>query len=363
MRWWLPVLSCAVLSMAFSIASARAGVWSVDSLSPVSSTGAFLNADSCPSGTFCASVGSSNSTTSFSEIHDQGAWTTTDAPFQTFGEHPGAISCSSSTFCMAVGSTAAMWNGTVWSAVSGGGASSDLTSVSCAGTDCVAIGTAGTRDTPVALLWRDGVLSRIAPLAGDIEFPERVYCQGALRCVAFGDNPCPSCRTQRSFVASWSSAAPARWKRLRSPTSAALAFDGLISCRSLSSCTGVSGVLKIPKHLDPTKPIPETDVLTHWNGRSWHRLVGIPTHGYASISCPSSTSCEVVGFDPRPGNRFVAIAGHWDGHFWRSEAVPSVGSSTSFRSVSCASTSQCIAVGIAYSESGTTPLAESWRPG
>ena len=358
-QWFLIAMSCAVLSVAFGAATARAGVWSVDSLSPPSSPGAFLNAVSCPSDSSCAAVGSVDpAEQALSEVENQGVWTASTAPFQTFGAHPGAISCSSPTFCMAVGSTAAVWDGMVWRAVAGGSEDLDLSSVSCSGTTCVAVGSQGEAVTPAVRLWRDGVPSSIAPLTGVMRYPERVYCSSSSRCVAFGDNPCPTCR-HPTFVASWNATVSAKWKPIRPRSTRGLAFDGVVSCWTLNSCTGVSGLLTIPKHRDPTKPLPEKYILTHWNGRSWHRLADIPTYDYASIACPSSASCEIVGFAPRPGDRSIAIAGHWNGHRWSSETVPVGGPHTTFRSVSCSSVSQCVAVGIGE----TAPLAESWRPG
>jgi hypothetical protein len=95
---------------------------------------------------------------------------------------------------------------------------------------------------------------------------------------------------------------------------------------------------------------------------------GATTASFASVSCPSTTSCMAVGaYDTgvQPTTLTYAFAERWNGSVWSIERVPSVaGEMTALSGVSCVSVSDCIAVGSEAPDGlggETQPLAASWN--
>jgi hypothetical protein len=138
-----------------------------------------------------------------------------------------------------------------------------------------------------------------------------------------------------------------------------------VSCSSATSCAAV-GWYDIAG--SPRAPLAEV-----WDGVRWmsQGIVlpsGIQSDGYglSYVSCPSTTSCIAVGsaYDTAAGNE-VPLAEIWDGVRWTSQSIvlPS-GLRYEFplNSVSCPSTTSCVAVGSAYDGAAgkDVPLAEVW---
>lgn len=88
--------------------------------------------------------------------------------------------------------------------------------------------------------------------------------------------------------------------------------------------------------------------------------VGSDSNDLSSVSCISTTSCVAVGGSSDNTN-LDALAMAWDGATWTILTTPSVASSDdSLMSVSCSSPTSCVAVGN-YSDDGTEQsLAMSW---
>ena len=132
-------------------------------------------------------------------------------------------------------------------------------------------------------------------------------------------------------------------------------FDSLdgVSCASESFClaAGFAG-----QGHGAIKPIIE-----RWSGRSLTTLSSPSTPGAAlsSISCPSASSCMVVGRDG-----LDTYSEHWSGRGWQVERTPSPSSSGNdiLNAVSCPSTTNCWAAGL---KNGGTPvvavLVEHWN--
>jgi len=156
-------------------------------------------------------------------------------------------------------------------------------------------------------------------------------------------------------------------------------FLGDISCPSAEVCMAV-GTAQPPGTngwLGYSVPIVDT-----WNGSSWTRddspmspaeyKAGNKSHLLLSVSCSSTSHCMAVGF-----RRIVSEGGkypeevrpwtlEWDGEDW--SVVPSphpVGTeSASLQEVSCTSPESCIAIGSFYGHDGATgvsrPLVEEY---
>jgi hypothetical protein len=103
-----------------------------------------------------------------------------------------------------------------------------------------------------------------------------------------------------------------------------------------------------------------------WNGTSWKVETTPPSRlapNFKSVSCPTATFCMAVG---QRGfhTSALALADSWNGSAWSAHnpVNPAGAVSAVLASVSCVSTSDCLAVG-SYELSGNNiaPLAESWN--
>jgi hypothetical protein len=122
-----------------------------------------------------------------------------------------------------------------------------------------------------------------------------------------------------------------------------------VSCASATACTAVGyyeggGALQAP-------------LVVRWDGSSWTIQPAPATGGFLdSVSCPSTTMCVAVG-----NNGEFPMAERWNGRRWSIENMPFDSSAgyNSLDSVSCASPTACTAVGIETAD-GDTPVVEHW---
>ena len=153
------------------------------------------------------------------------------------------------------------------------------------------------------------------------------------------------------------------WSNLSTPVpSGALQSDvASVACTSTSSCLSVGTYVDSANNVKPQS--------MSWNGTSWSSLTtpiqsGALSSSFTGIACPSSTSCQAVGFYTNASNVKSGFAMGWNGSSWSSEEVPTVSGATAeeVTSVSCYSTSGCIAVGNYVDSSGVTrSLALQWN--
>jgi hypothetical protein len=136
------------------------------------------------------------------------------------------------------------------------------------------------------------------------------------------------------------------------PADATFAFMDGVSCPAANSCIALGGYLAGKQ---PFIPITES-----WNGKRWAMQVipGPPRKTFASfaaLSCPSVRSCVAVGMYQRG-----AFGETWNGVRWKAQLIPQPGSlDTELRDVSCASATDCEAVGNTADAVGV--LAELWN--
>jgi hypothetical protein len=117
-------------------------------------------------------------------------------------------------------------------------------------------------------------------------------------------------------------------------------------------------------------------------GSAWHVLRPVErvgsgvqafvASGFMSVSCPSATDCVAVGLsEPAPANdaNLRPLAEHWNGTRWSVQATAPlrpIAWGQSFASVSCPSTTTCIAaakIGSDAAGTGADGAAEIWHPG
>ncbi len=144
-----------------------------------------------------------------------------------------------------------------------------------------------------------------------------------------------------------------RWNLIDPPSSQQGGL-GVVSCESPTNCTTVGSVSGSPAIF-----------ADRWNGRDWKvsKLPGKYSNvawsggGRPSgISCPTATSCMVVGSYLPDGSAGgpVDVAIAWNGRTWRRTKVAGPGG---IQTVSCAAANQCVAVG----DPDITTLAKSWN--
>jgi hypothetical protein len=104
--------------------------------------------------------------------------------------------------------------------------------------------------------------------------------------------------------------------------------------------------------------------LEQWTGTEWTLRNSFGGTDFAAISCPSTTVCYTAG--TASNGTLTSWRFEWNGLFWESSskalAVPSGGTLLSLRDISCSSASACTAAGSYTSEAnGSVPLAERWN--
>ncbi len=132
------------------------------------------------------------------------------------------------------------------------------------------------------------------------------------------------------------------------------------SCASSNACMAVGYF--IDSGID-------SGLVERWNGTEWSNL-WIPTPAGASssvlrsISCISSTSCIAVGNYTNSSGVEVTFALDWNGKEWAIQTTPNPAGSTLSRlnGVSCTSSTACTAVGLYHNNSSVeVTLAETWN--
>ena len=115
------------------------------------------------------------------------------------------------------------------------------------------------------------------------------------------------------------------------------------------------------------------DTLTvRWDGTSW-ALVSSPNNAsqfnfLLGVTCVSASDCWAVGdyykYDSATGRNIPqTLIEHWDGTSWAIISSPNTSTSNYnfLSSVSCASASNCFAVGIQFTDLGIQTLIERWN--
>jgi hypothetical protein len=203
-----------------------------------------------------------------------------------------------------------------------------ITSISCVGVFCAAVGAAGTigHSHGYALTYQSGSWSKPVQLGTGDTYT--VSCPAATFCMAVTDTG----YAYRLHAGTWSSPADIYPAANTQPSSADAIED--LSCATPGFCVAVTGM---------------GNALT-WNGTAWSplRFIGlpgiepIPIPGFfyhVSVSCPTPTYCLAgtgISFDQAPS----AV---WNGSSWTS--TPQTPLKTSSWNVSCASVTFCMAAG------------------
>jgi hypothetical protein len=284
------------------------------------------------------------------------------------------VSCTSSTACTAVGNfinssavempLAERWNGTIWSAqeppLPAGATSGSLGGVSCVSSVmCMAVGSFTNsleKSVPMAESWNGTTWSAQElprPTEAKTVSLSGVSCVSSKVCEAAGTFE-SSAGKDLPLAESWNGTT---WsvQEPPAPTEAKLSTLKELSCVSSTACTAV-GLFE--NSSGKSLPLAE-----RWNGTAWSvQEPPSPTESKAitlvSVSCTSSTACVAVGSFIRSAT-WVPLAERWNGTTWsvQEPPLPPGEAEASPYGVSCTSEAACIAVGSFSSK----PLAERWN--
>jgi hypothetical protein len=350
-------------------AQAAQASWTLETMpTPSGLTAPYPVSVSCPNATDCIALAvgtggtGEDGYTSFAEDWNGTSWTAASIvdPQDVILE---SVSCSSATACTAVGSqyesgtpVAERWNGTKWTVQTPPAPpdSAGLDSVSCpTATTCVAVG-GETGDVPIAETWSAGTwtLSYPAPPSGTPESGlTSVSCMSAASCVALSSGP-PEAIT---YSDSWNGT---NWtgESVAEPIETESLSLSWVSCGS-SSCQAVGYY---------TTPTTQDALAENWDGTGWTVettpfLGGNKSADLGSVSCGSAGVCNAVGSETTTGGTGSTLLDeHWNGTNWSVHTIltPSGAQTAQLFAVSCASGTNCQAIGNYTTSAGTSLFAE-----
>ncbi len=322
------------------------------------------------------------------------AWSINHTPDTTGpqNDHLTSISCPSPSFCVAVGyynngtvhqNLIVTWNGATWSLDDSPSLSSSVTqgnrlnSVSCVSTAfCVAVGYYDPRSgysLGLVLTWNgatwslDDSASLSPPTVTRFATLNGISCVDTSFCVAVGDYSGGSSMSQ-NFVLTWNGHSWALDDSASlSPPTLTSQFNHVlsISCASTSFCAGVGYYINFSNG-----ELRQNFVLT-WNGHSWvlDDSASLSTSStednfLMSVSCASASFCVAVGLF-WSGNASKNLLLTWNGSSWTLDDLASLSASSTegnvLDGVSCASTSFCVADGYIGNFLGGSNVVLSWN--
>ena len=339
---------------------ALAASWSAQTPAvPPGSSSALFESVSCPTTSFCAAVGFSHSSTAvvpLAERWDGATWTIDDTPVA-----PGAsqnilfgVSCATANACLAVGEStvgdvtqegaatslwAERWDGSAWTVETPAtpplSSHSSLRGVSCASaTDCTAVGYYWSNDVelPLAEHWAGSRWTLEQVPSADLSELNGVACNSATVCTAVGNANVG----YRGIAGVWTE------QPGPGPDAPAGGLNG-VSCPSPDACTAVGWYENTSNHA-LFAPSPGAE---RWNGINWtEQPTGDDRIGpmLRSVSCPTTSLCLAGGegtvqrWRPSSGWTFdsVPVSGVWYG-------------------ISCPKQNVCTAAGVEYTSGGAAP--------
>jgi len=367
--------------------------WSlVSSPNPSKSLSSELNAVSCAGPDNCAAVGDyypgHGVELPLAEERNGASWKLETVPIPSSSSALlSGVSCTSSDACVAVGysvtaapnplvrALAELWNGSDWAQevtpLPSRAAWVSLSAVSCTGPDdCTAVGgyiktAANAQEQPLVEHWNGNtwaVETVPNPHAENGALLSAVSCTAPNACTAAGGYTYADV-VNAVFAYRWNGSTWSH-ENQQNPLGGEMNIDASVSCSGDSACTSV-GTWVDDNGL--TQPLVE-----YWGGKSWTRQsapdpVGADVTELAGISCPTAHVCQAVGNTASNYNGYpaVTLAEGWNGTAWVLDTTPDqVGAIYStLNGVTCASASDCVAVGsTSPSSSKTNTLVEVYAP-
>jgi hypothetical protein len=235
-------------------------------------------------------------------------------------------------------------------------AGNSFSDVSCGSAkSCVAIGNAGP--APLASSWNGTTWTQVTapPLPeGETSYSlTGVSCWSTKGCIVVGHAVVGESR--RQFADEWNGTS---WSYTEIPaapgTQANTDEFTNVSCVSAKACTVVGSAKVADKEIAP--------IAAHWNGKVWTSEVAVLPEGanlalFDSVSCTSTTSCIAVGYHLKIGGKELQLSEEWNGSRWKVLPSPTGTERVWLYAVSCTSSTACTAVGTSY---GPTAVIERY---
>jgi hypothetical protein len=241
-----------------------------------------------------------------------------------------------------------------------------LSGVSCpSATRCMAAGFDfnGSRDVVLPELWNGSTWQVRVPVNGDPLLGSKLSVLNAASCPT-------TTKCELVGVTGNSGTLPlaARWngklgkasissQTVADPPGSTLAILNGVSCTSVTACTAV-GFYTDAAHVEHT-------LAERWDGSSWQiQPSGTTTGEFNAVSCSSATFCMAVGSH----GSTAELVGVWNGSTWLFPLGSNFNGATFARlnGVSCTADGSCIMVGQTSGPNGATgffPLALKWISG
>ncbi len=297
-------------------------------------------------------------------------WSIVSSPTPTGARYASLtwVSCPTTTSCFAVGYAGGTtseglfehWNGRSWTLLPNP-PSAYLRGLSCPNsTSCFAVGY--TAVGSAVDHWNGSSWSIMhTPTPGGTG-PVTLYgvsCHSTTFCFAVGTSG-PN-RSQRALVEHWNGRGWSITPSPNPPGAPSVDIKG-VSCPSTTSCFLVGDDSSQGRSL-----------VEHWNGTRWSittspNRAGEMGNDLNAVSCPSTTSCFAAGITASGGiaNVYKSLVEHWDGRSWSIMTSPNPAKSfqTQLFGVSCHGTTSCFAVGGEGSNAGGEPgntFVEHWN--
>jgi hypothetical protein len=297
--------------------------WSVQNADTLGvETGTFFKDVACPSPTSCAAVsGKQDAEEGHVELWRAGRWRT----FARLGANPKAISCPSPSWCIVLGNDPPR----SWQLELGPAAGPGRQRV-------------------------EAIPPPFPPGASELLLND-VSCHSKISCIAVGIYYKGGFKT---YVAHWNGRTWSSEPAVNRPLGVTHGMLG-VSCPSPTYCVAVGSY--------ELKPL-----LEHWDGSQWDLLpIGdpgrTPEANVEAVSCTSPRACMAVGTSIGPGGGYEPFSARWDGSSWSTVRAPAPTGRGDARlySVSCLSSTDCIAVGSVADSSTAEPreltIAEGWN--
>ena len=188
-----------------------------------------------------------------------------------------------------------------------------------------------------------------SPNPGSPTYVLDVSCTSSTFCMAVGEAQVGGFAT---FVERWDGTA---WTVVASPSPGINNVLNAVSCVSPTFCVAV-GQYEIAN----SPPEPQQTLVEIWDGTGWSvRSSPSPTTSdlLSGVSCTSATFCIAVGRSTGGAVAFRTLVEAWNGTTWSVTPSPDVPDAPDyFSSVSCTSTTFCVAMGRA-----NAALIETWN--
>ena len=188
-------------------------------------------------------------------------------------------------------------------------------------------------------------------------FLEDVSCLSSTDCTAVGPGPDSGTGVEWAVAQHWNGSAWSDQPAPAKPPGATATHLTAVSCTGTSACTAVG------RYLDGTSHI-WTPLVERWDGAAWtpQSIQSPPSSSYAifeDVSCAGSKECVAVGV-----NNGSTLIERWDGNEWKIQTSKNPSPSDNrLTSVSCPSSSYCMAAGFAEIGGAWLPQAQSWSGG